>query len=208
MPCENVAITNCTLLHGHGGVVMGSEMSGGIRGVVVANCVFEGTDRGIRLKSRRGRGGVIEDIRVANVVMRDVLCPLTVNLHYACGAWGNRRVADRGAQPLDAGTPQVRGLYVSQMAARGTKLAAGFIEGLAEMPLEEVWLSELRMALDAEGEAGYPEMADGMERVRRAGLLARHVWGLRLREVEVTGQEGPAVRLTDVSCAEASGDGG
>jgi polygalacturonase len=57
-PCENITITNCTMVHGHGGVVIGSEMSGGVRNVVISNCVFEGTDRGIRIKSRRESGGL------------------------------------------------------------------------------------------------------------------------------------------------------
>lgn len=94
-PCENITVTNCTMLHGHGGVVIGSEMSGSVRNVVISNCVFDGTDRGIRFKSRRGRGGVVEDVRVTNIIMRDVLCPVTVNLYYAVGVWGDPDVADR-----------------------------------------------------------------------------------------------------------------
>ncbi len=81
-PCEDVTITNCTMVHGHGGVVIGSEMSGGVRHVVVSNCVLVGTDRGIRIKSRGGGGGTIEDICVTNLVMQDVLCPFTMNLYY------------------------------------------------------------------------------------------------------------------------------
>lgn len=54
VPCENITITGCTMVHGHGGVVLGSEMSGGIRRVSITGCVFNGTDRGIRIKSRRG----------------------------------------------------------------------------------------------------------------------------------------------------------
>ena len=60
VPCENITITNCTMLSGHGGVVIGSEMSGSVRKVTISNCVFDGTDRGIRIKSTRGRGGVVE----------------------------------------------------------------------------------------------------------------------------------------------------
>ena len=71
-PDENITITNCTMLAGHGGVVIGSEMSGGVRKVVISNCVFDGTDRGIRIKSTRGRGGVVEDIQVNNIVMRNI----------------------------------------------------------------------------------------------------------------------------------------
>ena len=70
------------MLHGHGGVVLGSEMSGDIRNVTISNCIFQDTDRGIRLKSRRGRGGVIEDIRVNNLIMDNVICPFTLNLYY------------------------------------------------------------------------------------------------------------------------------
>ena len=80
--CENITISNCQMLHGHGGVVLGSEMSGDIRNVTISNCIFQDTDRGIRLKSRRGRGGVIEDIRVNNLIMDNVICPFTLNLYY------------------------------------------------------------------------------------------------------------------------------
>src|SRR5207245_3333293 len=79
-PCENITITNCTMAHGHGAVVLGSEMSGDVRNVVISNCVFSETECGIRIKTRRGRGGVIEDVRVSNIVMSDVLLPFSVNL--------------------------------------------------------------------------------------------------------------------------------
>ena len=69
---ENITITNCTMLAGHGGVVIGSEMSGGVKKVVISNCVFDGTDRGIRIKSTRGRGGVVEDIQVNNIVIINI----------------------------------------------------------------------------------------------------------------------------------------
>ena len=83
-PCENITITNCTMLSGHGGVVIGSEMSGGVKKVTISNCVFDGTDRGIRIKSTRGRGGVVEDIRVSNVVMSDIKREAVVlNLKYS-----------------------------------------------------------------------------------------------------------------------------
>ena len=60
VPCENVTITGCSMVHGHGGVVLGSEMSGDIRRVAITGCVFDGTDRGVRIKSRRGRGGRVQ----------------------------------------------------------------------------------------------------------------------------------------------------
>jgi len=196
-PCENVTITNCTMLHGHGGVVIGSEMSGGVRNVVISNCIFEGTDRGIRLKSRRGRGGVVEDIRATNIIMVGVLCPFTVNLYYACGAWGNKMVADKQPHVVTEGTPRFRRIYLSHVTARDAKLAAGFVYGLPEMPVEEVSLDDVSISMAHDAEPGYPEMADDMELMQRAGLYVRHVRGLRLQGVEITGQQGPALLLRD-----------
>ena len=72
-PCENITITNCIMLAGHGGVVIGSEMSGGVKNITISNCVFDGTHNGIRLKASRGRGGVVENIRVNNIVMENIL---------------------------------------------------------------------------------------------------------------------------------------
>ena len=72
-PTENITITNCTMLEGHGGVVIGSEMSGGVKRISISNCVFEGTDIGIRIKTMRGRGGVVEDVRVSNVTMYNII---------------------------------------------------------------------------------------------------------------------------------------
>lgn len=204
-PCENVTIANCTMVHGHGGVVIGSEMAGGVHNIVVSNCIFEGTDRGIRIKSRRGRGGVVEDIRVTNVIMVDVLCPFTVNLHYACGAWGDKAVADRQAHPVTAGTPRVRRIHLSHITAREVKLAAGFVTGLPEMPVEDVSLSDFTISMARDAEPGYPEMADNMELMQRAGLYVRHVRGLRMQDVEIVGQDGPALLLDDASCTRITG---
>ncbi len=198
-PCENVTIANCTMVHGHGGVVIGSEMSGGIRNVVIANCVFEGTDRGIRLKSRRGRGGMVEDIRVTNVIMVGVLCPFTVNLYYACGAWGDKTVADKRPHAVTAGTPCFRRIHLSHVTARDAKLAAGFVYGLPEMPVEDVSLDDVTISMADEAKPGYPEMADDMELMQGAGLYVRHVRGLRLRDVAITGQRGPALLLDDAT---------
>jgi len=198
-PCENITITNCTMVHGHGAVVIGSEMSGGIRNIVVSNCIFESTDRGIRLKSRRGRGGVVEDIRVTNVIMVDVLCPFTVNLYYACGAWGDKVVSDRQPHPVTAGTPQVRRISLSHITAREVKLAAGFVAGLPEMPVEDVSLHDVTISMARDAEPGYPEMADDMELMQGAGLHVRNVRGLRLEDVEIADQEGPALVLDNAS---------
>jgi polygalacturonase len=204
-PCENITITNCTMVHGHGGVVIGSEMSGGVRNVVISNCVFTDTDRGIRFKSRRGRGGVVEDIRVTNVIMERVLCPFTMNLYYGCGAWGDKTVSDKRPHPVTEGTPRFRHIHLSHITAREVQYAAGFVYGLAEMPVEDVLLRDVSISMSQEAQAGYPDMADDLELMQRAGLFIRNARGLRLLNVEITGQLGPALTLMDVADVEISG---
>ena len=203
-PCANITITNCTLARGHGGVVIGSEMSGGVRNVVISNCVFVGTDRGIRFKSRRGRGGVVEDVRVINIVMTDVLCPITMNLHYAVGEWGNATIADKRPQPVNDGTPRFRHIHLSHITAREVKYAAAYVHGLAEMPVEDITLSDVSISMSTDGEAGYPDMADDVEPMQRAGFFICNARGLRLHHVEATGQSGPALMLIDSTDVEIS----
>ena len=73
IPCENILVDNCIVFHGHGGFVVGSEMSGGVRNVRVSNCTFSGTDVGLRFKSARGRGGVVENIWIEDIAMNNIL---------------------------------------------------------------------------------------------------------------------------------------
>ncbi|MCS7033642.1 MAG: glycoside hydrolase family 28 protein [Phycisphaerae bacterium] len=197
-PCENITITNCTLLHGHGGVVIGSEITGGVRNVAISNCVFIGTDRGIRIKARRGRGGVVEDLRVCNLVMEGVLCPIVVNLFYGCGAWGDARVTDTSPRPVDEGTPRFRRFRYSHITARNVKYAAAYILGLPEMFVEDLVLTDCSFYLDPHNtEAGQPAMASVCGRHCRAGVIARNADGLRLRNVDVHDQLGEPIVVED-----------
>jgi polygalacturonase len=204
-PCENITVANCTMVHGHGGVVIGSEMSGGVRYVVISNCVFQGTDRGIRLKSRRGRGGVVEDLRVSNVVMVDVLCPFIMNLYYGCGAWGAQRISDKAPWPVDEGTPRFRRIHMSHITARRVQYAAAFLYGLAEMPIEDVSFEDVTISMDPDAEPGHPAMAPDMPPMQRAGFYANNVRGLRLRDVEISEHLGPPLTAENVSGLDLSG---
>jgi polygalacturonase len=196
--CENITITNCTMVHGHGGVVIGSEMSGGVRNVVIANCIFVGTDRGIRLKSRRGRGGIVQDIRASNIVMTDVLCPFTMNLYYHINARGDPYVSSKNPQPITPGTPIFRRIHFSHITARNAHYAAAFLYGLPEMPIEDVSFDDVSIAMANDAPAGAPDMADDIPSMQRAGFFARHVRGLRLRDVQIDNCIGEAFRLDEV----------
>jgi polygalacturonase len=201
-PCRDITITNCTLERGHGGVVIGSEMSGGVKNVVISNCVFVSTDRGIRIKSRRGRGGTIEDIRVSNLIMDGVLCPFTMNLYYHIGERGNINVSDKKPRLVDDSTPRLCHIYFSHITAREVKHAAGFLYGLAEMPLEDISFSNISISISDEADSGYPEMADDIPSMSQAGFFIRNARRLRLEHVEVTGQVGKAFDMDDSVEAE------
>ena len=196
-PCRDITITNCTLERGHGGVVIGSEMSGGVKNVVISNCVFIGTDRGIRIKSRRGRGGVIEDIRVSNLIMDGVLCPFTMNLYYHIGVRGNTEISDKNPRSVDDTTPRLRRIHFSHITAREVKHAAGFLYGLAEMPLEEISFTDVTISISDEADSGYPEMADDIPSMSQAGFFIRNAHHLRLDHVEVKGHIGEAFDMDD-----------
>ena len=187
------------MVHGHGGVVIGSEMSGGVRNVVISNCIFVGTDRGIRLKSRRGRGGFVEDIRATNIVMTDVLCPFTLNLYYHINKRGDTFVSAKHAQPISYGTPRFRRVHLAHITARGVKIAAGFLYGLPEMPIEDVTLNDVSIAMDRDAEPGFADMADDIPQQRAAGFFARNVRRLRLRDVRIENQIGEELLLENVA---------
>lgn len=204
-PCENITVTNCTMHAGHGGVVIGSETSGDVRNVVISNCVFVGTDRGIRLKSRRGRGGVVEDVRINNIVMQDVACPFSMNLFYAPGAWGDPVIADKSPRPVDEGTPYFRRIHLSHITAREVKIAAAFLYGLPEAPLEDISFTDVSVALASDAEAGYADMADGLPLMQRNGFFISSVHGLRLQNVEVENQLGAALLIENASEVEVAG---
>ena len=150
-PTENVTITNCTMLSGHGGVVIGSEVSGGIKKVTISNCVFDGTDRGIRLKTARGRGGVVEDIRVSNVVMNNIQKEaIMINMYYD----KNTKVG-----PVTEETPVFRNIHFSGITGQDINTAAKVL-GIEEMPVSNIRFSDIDMQAK---EGFYISKASGVE---------------------------------------------
>ena len=195
---ERIIITNCHFLRGHGGVVLGSEMSGGVRNVVVSSCVFSGTDRGIRLKTRRGRGGTVEGIQLTNLFMENVVCPFVFNMYYG------GRIAkpeekfywDKEPRPVDEGTPALRDVSISGVRVKGATACAAFFYGLPEMPVEGVTIQDVVVEMGD----GYVEEAGQMANspdLRRAGFFLRNAVNVDLRGVTVHGVEGEMLLIDD-----------
>ncbi|MNW27625.1 Polygalacturonase [compost metagenome] len=193
VPCENITITNCTMVHGHGAVVLGSEMSGDIRNVTISNCVFKQTDRGVRLKSRRGRGGTIEDIRISNIVMEDVICPFILNLYYFCGPRGkDKYVWDKNPYPITDETPCFRRIHFADITARNVHAAAGFLYGLAERYISEITFSNIDISMAKDAIPGKPAMMTGIEDMNNRGFYLGNVRDIRFQQVTIENHEGPA----------------
>lgn len=164
-PAENYTITNCVMANGHGGVVIGSEMSGGVKNITISNCIFDGTDRGIRLKSTRGRGGVVEDIRISNIVMRRIKDQaIRFNMRYT----------QTDPEPISERTPVFRNIRINGLT--GDAKIAGQLIGLEELPLEGLSFSDIKL----DSQSGF-DLSD--------------VSQIEFRNVIVNTEKGPALRI-------------
>lgn len=157
-PCQNVIIEGCTVLHGHGGFVIGSEMSSGARNIYINNCVFNGTDTGLRMKSTRGRGGVVENIYMNNIRMVNIAGDaFTFDLYYANKSVVNPDKDSSSADavpPVTEETPCFRNLYVSNVICQGAARAIYF-NGLPEMPLDNLQMKNSVFVSDKGAEMYY-----------------------------------------------------
>lgn len=192
-PCERIIISNCHFLHGHGGVVLGSEMSGDIRNVAVSHCIFSETDRGIRLKTRRGRGGTVEGVQLNNLVMEKVMCPFVFNMYYSGTQEQLLSRWDKAPYPVDETTPALRSVSIFGVHARKCAACAGYFYGLAEMPVEDVSLRDITVEMEANGTPDYPAMMKDAVKMQGAGFFLRNVQGLTLEGVRVLGTRGKAI---------------
>lgn len=143
MPTENVIVKNNIVYHGHGGFVVGSEMSGGVKNIHVSNCTFMGTDVGLRFKSTRGRGGAVENIFISNIHMMNIPTePIRFNLFYG----GQSPVLEEDQEaaqpdeklvPVTEETPSFKNIYMKNIYAINSG-SAGYFQGLPEMNLQNI----------------------------------------------------------------------
>ena len=147
-PCENVVVSGCTVFAGHGGFVVGSEMSGGVKNIAVKDCQFVGTDVGLRFKSTRGRGGIVENIYIDGISMTDIATyALTFNMYY--GGKSVSEVLAEGAgqdipqaMPVNEETPIFRNIDIRNVICHHAGFAMEF-NGLPEMPIDGIHLKDI-----------------------------------------------------------------
>ena len=145
---ENVIIRNCTVYAAHGGFVIGSEMSGGARNIYVNNCTFIGTDIGLRFKTTRGRGGVVENIFIKDIYMKDIPGEaILFDMYYAAKdpiplAGEKRELPKVEFKPVDETTPVFKNFHISNVYCNGAEKAI-FIRGLPEMHVKDLVLENM-----------------------------------------------------------------
>ncbi len=155
IPTENLVVRNCIVYHGHGGVTIGSEMSGGVRNVSVAGCTFMGTDVGIRFKSNRGRGGVVENIWFNDILMTDIPSQaISFNLYYSGMSVSEMLAEGKNIEttvgdipPVTEETPLFRNISMKNITCRGAEQAI-YLQGLPELKLENVTLENIDMTAE------------------------------------------------------------
>jgi polygalacturonase len=153
IPCENLVVRNNTVYHGHGGVTVGSEMSGGVKNMHVSNCTFMGTDVGLRFKSNRGRGGVVENIYISDIRMTNIpTFAISFNLYYG-GQSVSEMMESGGMQkssdviPVTVETPQFKNISISKVTLKGAKQAV-IVQGLPEMNIENINITDMYLEAD------------------------------------------------------------
>ncbi len=148
MPTENVIIRNCTVYAAHGGFVIGSEMSGGARNIYVNNCTFIGTDIGLRFKTTRGRGGIVENIFIKDIYMKDIPAEaILFDMYYMAKdpvalAGEKRELPKVEFKAVDETTPQFRNIHISNVYCNGAEKGI-FVRGLPEMHVKDIVLENM-----------------------------------------------------------------
>jgi polygalacturonase len=179
-PTENISITNCTVHRAHGAVTIGSETSGSIRNIVASNITCQGTQIGVRIKSRRGRGGKVEDLRFDNWTMEDVGQGINITNYYMME--GEVKSAP---EPVSDRTPVFRNIAISNMTINRARVAID-IEGLPEMPIQGLRISDV--------------IASAKTGIKATGTVA-----LELHHVQVNADSGAAFQVQDSKELELDG---
>lgn len=198
-PSENLLIRQCCMRDGHGSITVGSEMAGGVRNITVKDCKFLNTDRGLRIKTRRGRGkdAVIDGVLFENIEMDHVMTPIVINAFYFCDPDGHSEyVQSKEEYPVDDRTPYLGELSFCHIKAENCHAAAAYIYGLPEQKIKKVLFEDVSFSYANKPKSGVPAMMDGAEATTKLGLFAKNVETLELKNVSLNGQDGDAL-ITD-----------
>ncbi|MBR6851721.1 MAG: glycoside hydrolase family 28 protein, partial [Lachnospiraceae bacterium] len=200
---RNVTIRNCRLERGHGSVTGGSEVAGGVSGLFVKQCIFSQTDRGVHIKTRRGRGdrSVLTDLTFEDIRMDRVHMPVTVNMFYYCDPDGHGGyVQDQKEQPVDYRTPYIGHLKIKDVECSGVDSSFVCAYGLPEAPIGKLTLKRVKVSFLPEEErtSKCPIMMDDFPEMNGKGLFLKNVTTLEIEDVQIKGSADKEADLENV----------
>lgn len=184
-PSSHITVRNCLMEYGHAGVTIGSENSGGVKDILVTNCLFRMTDRGLRIKSQRGRGNlaVIEGITFRNITMEDVKSPFVINAFYKAGNDEMDERFIRTPLPVSDLTPRFLDFCFENIRCQDVSYGVGFFLGLPESMLGRVALKNISISYKEDAQAGEMAMTAWKETFCRAGFVCENLEELVLDNV-------------------------
>ncbi len=200
---ENVVVRNCRFERGHGSVTVGSEIAGGVKNVRVSQCIFDGTDRGLRIKTRRGRGkrSLLDDIEFENISMNGVHMPFTINMFYFCDPDGHSDyVQNQNPAIVDDMTPYIGTIIGKGITCKGADACMLCAVGLPESMIGRLEFTDIRAEFLPESERTpqVPVMMDNFDKMSGRSIFARNVKELVLKNVEITGASDSSPELINV----------
>jgi len=193
-PAMRHTIRNCLMEFGHGAITLGSEIGAGVRDLNVSQCWFRGTDRGLRIKSRRGRGKNcrIDGVSFDNIRMEHVLTPVVINLWYNCcdPDRESEYVWSREHLPVDDRTPYMGSFRFTRLKCTDAEVAACYIDGLPEAPIGDVSFEDVEISFSPDAKPGIPMMENFAKPRCRLGLYLDNVRHIHIDNVRLQNAEG------------------
>lgn len=196
IPTSNMIVRQCCMRDGHGAVTVGSEIAAGVKDVHIIDCLFMNTDRGLRVKTRRGRGkdSVLDDISFENIDMDNVMTPFVVNSFYFCDPDGKTEyVASKEPLPVDDRTPSINRLLFKNINAKNCHVAGAYIYGLPEQKIGRVTFENIDVTYAADAKSGVAAMMLGCDEASRKGIVVNNIKELVLKNVKISGCDGEEV---------------
>ena len=193
-PANRHTIRNCLMQFGHGAITLGSEMSGGVTNLTVNRCVFRQTDRGLRIKTRRGRGkyAVIDGVLFENIKMEGVITPIAINMWYNCCDPDrfSEYVWSREKLPVDDRTPYLGCFTFRNMVCTDCEAAACYCDGLPERPIKSITFDNIKFTFANDAKPFVPIMQNFAEPVCKLGMYIDNVETLTVTNITIEGHEG------------------
>lgn len=205
-PTEDLTIRNRLMENGHGGVTIGSEIAAGAQRVLVQDCVFRGTERGLRIKTRRGRGwdSVLDEIVFRRIRMENVVNPFVVNSFYNdCDPDGRTNyVSSPAPQSVDDRTPQIKTIRFEDIEADGVQGCGFFIRGLPESRIRRLVFRNISLTFSPTARPVKPALMRDAPICCRKGMDIANVETLGLANVRLHNAHGEKMTLQNVDCAQ------